>query len=223
MNEMGAAWILDKPIIPILLHGIEPKTMKGFIDGNHVSITKSSELDRIPLTLFKEGIITEYPKDTSIIFQDFIKESSELSIEQDQIPIISPSHEGEDSQFDGGTSLEDIIQSSNFKKVNALMLRYIADNYIMSLGDRWMAEGQVNDISMWENDNGMEPYLSTKYHLALRFLVHHGIVVPSGYTSYGNVREYKITDEYQKEIYELTDTVKQRLNKLTCDTPLSPI
>ena len=59
-------------------------------------------------------------------------------------------------------------------------------------GDRWMAEGEIENIRQWESKNTLDSTLSNNYGSCLEFFVQNELVYASSWTSYGNPREYTL-------------------------------
>lgn len=61
-----------------------------------------------------------------------------------------------------------------------------------TFGDRWMAEGEIENIRQWESKNTLDSTLSNNYGSCLEFFVQNELVYASSWTSYGNPRVYFI-------------------------------
>ena len=107
--------------------------------------------------------------------------------------------------------IEDAILSSKLKEIEALTFQYMVDTTSFALGDRWMAEGQIKGIKLWEEENEISNKLSSNYDSALRSLIYKQLVEPSSYTSYGNPREYKLKNEYIEQLMNLSNEAESVL------------
>ena len=80
LNEMGAAWILEKEIMPILLGNLKPSDMRGFIDSHYIAITpKSGEEYKLLSKLNSFIVKRNTQKNLQEIFVDFLTEANKIS------------------------------------------------------------------------------------------------------------------------------------------------
>lgn len=86
----------------------------------------------------------------------------------------------------------ELWEKKSFDKKLLLFLSYVIDERMTTFGDRWMSEGQVSNIKQWEKANCLEPVLSNNYGSCLEFFKQNDLVYASGWTSYGNPREYTL-------------------------------
>lgn len=89
-------------------------------------------------------------------------------------------------------------KSEAFDDAGKLFISYIIDERITTLGDRWMAEQQINDIKNWETKNDLDNTLSINYSLCLSVFIENHLVYESSWTSYGNPREYSVCASLKK-------------------------
>ena len=75
------------------------------------------------------------------------------------------------------------------------------DENMLSFGDRWLAEAQVQDIKQWEQKNSLYSDLSANYGSVLQYFINEKYVYPSSYTSFGNPREYTIHKSLKEFIF----------------------
>ena len=73
-----------------------------------------------------------------------------------------------------------------------LFLSYIIEEKIVSFGDRWMADKQIENIKQWESKNTLQNRLSANYGSCLQVFIENKLVYASDFTSYGNAREYSL-------------------------------
>ena len=107
------------------------------------------------------------------------------------------------TSVDGNLQISTLIRSEDFKEIEALLFKYILDTYSFVLGDRWKASEEIQNIRQWEQNNSLNSKLSNNYDTALRILIFQELVEVKSTTSYGNPKEYKIKDEYIKELTNL--------------------
>ena len=70
-----------------------------------------------------------------------------------------------------------------------------------AFGDRWMAEGEIENIRQWESKNTLDSTLSNNYGSCLEFFVQNELVYASSWTSYGNPREYTLFPSLQELLF----------------------
>nr|WP_294495325.1 toll/interleukin-1 receptor domain-containing protein [uncultured Anaerosporobacter sp.] len=87
---------------------------------------------------------------------------------------------------------ETMWKDDQFNDDTKLFLAYIIEEKIVSFGDRWMADQQIEHIKMWEYKNSMKTKLSEKYIPCLSLFVQNNLVYESDWTSYGNPREHTL-------------------------------
>ena len=338
LNEMGAAWIQNKQIIPILLDGLKYSDMKGFIDNRHIAFDPKEHDPEELLSYLKKYIPQEKhsaigtvfkkfvdfvnnnssidnksstKKDTEneleikltnsyftidekmllayfyknryidmemggyydgnnyienknyVLFKDFCKKvdidhSNAMKLlvadnlaryiydENDDIDrfeldistfrkLISVSSDCSDylerliesrinsidnnkeTQTSKLSKLDKIILDPKFREVDALLLAYAIENRVYEFGARWMADQQIRDISNWEHKINIYGTLSQNYEVALKGLIQYELVDPSSFTAYGNPRQYRLKDEYIKQLNNLSDKSIAVLKKVLMD------
>lgn len=77
-------------------------------------------------------------------------------------------------------------------------------------GDRWMAEGEIENIRQWESKNTLDSTLSNNYGSCLEFFVQNELVYASSWTSYGNPREYTLFPSLQELLGQSQILCKRR-------------
>ena len=85
LNEMGAAWVLGKNIIPILLDNLKPSDMKGFIDSHYIAfMPKAGEEYKLLSKLNPYIVKRNTEKTLQEIFTDFVQEANKIAEFSDQ-------------------------------------------------------------------------------------------------------------------------------------------
>lgn len=112
------------------------------------------------------------------------------------------------------TDIEKLILSRKFKEIDALLLKYMIDTSTMSLGDRWMADGQKASIRLWENENELDDTLSRNYDVALKTVIYRSLMDVASETSYGNPREYKLKEPYITQLQNLSPKAEAALENV---------
>lgn len=110
--------------------------------------------------------------------------------------------------------LKTLWKSNALNSVIKLFLAYIVDGKKSSFGDRWMAEGQIEDIKHWENKNILDSTLSNNYEKCLGFFVNNNFVVASSWTSHGNPRAYSLRPSLQELLLNNYEPYRKELEKI---------
>lgn len=95
-----------------------------------------------------------------------------------------------------------------------LFISYIVDERMRTFGDRWMAEGQIESIKHWENKNTLDSTLSSNYGSCLEFFVQNNLVYASGWTSYGNVKEYSLRSSLCNFLFNCPKAIAEDLQSV---------
>ena len=85
---------------------------------------------------------------------------------------------------------------------------------ISSFGDRWMAEGQIENIKKWESKNSLDSMLSDNYGGCLEQFKQHHLVYESSWTSYGNPREYTLCPSLQNLLFNHSEEYADDLQRI---------
>lgn len=95
-----------------------------------------------------------------------------------------------------------------------LFIAYIVEERIRAFGDRWMAEGEIENIRQWESKNTLDSTLSNNYGSCLEFFVQNELVYASSWTSYGNPREYTLFPSLQELLFNCPHKIMEELQKV---------
>lgn len=95
-----------------------------------------------------------------------------------------------------------------------LFIGYIIDERIDRFGDRWMAEGQTEDIKIWEEKYSLDFTLSSSYGKCLPFFIQNNFVFESDWTSYGNPREYRLCASLKELLFNHSDYFSEQLQSI---------
>ena len=116
LNEMGAAWILDKNIYPILLGDLNPNDMKGFIDSHYIALMpKEGEEYKLLSKLNKYITKRNTEKTLQDMSADFILEAKKIS--EYSKPYV-------DFELPAMSDLEEMIVGKKFTDGEILILEY---------------------------------------------------------------------------------------------------
>lgn len=187
LNEMGAAWILDKNISPILLGNLRPSDMKGFIDSHYIALTpKSGEEFKLISKLNPYITKRNTEKKLQEIFADFITEANRISEYSDQYTEMSSL----DLSF-----LEESIIGKRFTDTEILVLNY----FKQIQNNRFDLEGNDNfDTFVYE-------YGNFDYQTALSLLEEDDYI--TSYTEHlGNgevIHSYHLALEYFRQLISI--------------------
>ncbi|MBT2217117.1 hypothetical protein KK120_14915 [Virgibacillus dakarensis] len=106
------------------------------------------------------------------------------------------------------------IQKGKLADEELLLIKYLVDMGKDVLGDRWMTDGEIENIKQWEDENDLDNYLSENYIKALgKFKIRKFIKVYST-TSYGNPREYTLIEEISNHLLDFPEDIINILNKM---------
>ena len=95
-----------------------------------------------------------------------------------------------------------------------LFIAYIVEERMRAFGDRWMAEGEIENIRQWESKNTLDSTLSNNYGSCLEFFVQNELVYASSWTSYGNPREYTLFPSLQELLFNCPHKIMEELQKV---------
>ena len=95
-----------------------------------------------------------------------------------------------------------------------LFIAYIVEERMRAFGDRWMAEGEIENIRQWESKNTLDSTLSSNYGSCLEFFIQNELVYASSWTSYGNPREYTLFPSLQELLFNCPHKIMEELQKV---------
>lgn len=111
---------------------------------------------------------------------------------------------------------DELWKNKIFNDAEKVFSAYLSEKHVTCLGDRWMADQQIRDIADWEKKHLLKPIVSNSYQELLKLFIDNGLLYPSGWTSYGNPREFslhkslrlylhssKFKDDHKKELSEI--------------------
>ena len=93
-------------------------------------------------------------------------------------------------------------------------IAYIVEERTREFGDRWMAEGEIENIRQWESKNTLDSTLSNNYGSCLEFFIQNELVYASSWTSYGNPREYTLFPSLQELLFNCPHKIMEELQKV---------
>lgn len=111
-------------------------------------------------------------------------------------------------------TFDKLWKTDEMNSILKLFVAYICEERMISFGDRWMAEGQVESIKQWENKNTLFSTLSENYGSCLELFKQHELVYESSWTSYGNPREYTLYPSLQKHLFNDSNQYLEELQRV---------
>lgn len=111
------------------------------------------------------------------------------------------------------SKFEKMWELGQFDGMDKLFIAYIVDERVFSFGSRWMADTQVEHIKDWERKYSLENKLSLNYENCLSKFIDNNFIFESGWTSYGNPREYKLHKSLKEFLFDVNVPYKDELNK----------
>ena len=95
-----------------------------------------------------------------------------------------------------------------------LFIAYIVEERMREFADRWMAEGEIENIRQWESKNTLDSTLSRNYGSCLEFFIQNELVYASSWSSYGNPREYTLFPSLQELLFNCPHKIMEELQKV---------
>lgn len=102
------------------------------------------------------------------------------------IPIV------EKHQSFGSKRFIEMWESGGFTDEDKLFVAYIIQNRVATLGARWMEKEEIKSIQQWELNNCLDGSVASTYSAHLNQFIENRFVYESGWTEYGNAREYTL-------------------------------
>ena len=210
-NEMGAAWVLDKNIIPILIPPMISENMKGFIDKTRYQagfINKGKDLNEFynkVIDIFKighlkanqwENIKKDALDKVETVMNNGLPSNPTVAISDNTLPI------------------KQLILSDRFSTNEIVLLAYIFDTGNRGFGYRWMADESIANIRSWEKQRCILHGLSQNYSGVIDNFAERGLLKPTEYTSYNNVRKYVMPIEIYDEVHAFDDDTIEKITKV---------
>lgn len=223
LNEMGAAWVIENEHLAFITPEFnisDKKFRDGAIDPREMVVFIDKEediLEFIEIISKKKNLNNSLLHINQVVkkYKSSLEEAnSNMNIEDDEKNLTSVSS----STYE---LFENDIISSQLIEEEILLIRYMTDIGTSTLGDRWMADGEIENIKAWESENTLNNKLSSNYQKALnRFITREYLDVNST-TSYGNPREYILKKDISKGILTLSKVVKEITDKALKENQIS--
>lgn len=92
-------------------------------------------------------------------------------------------------------------ESGRFSEEDKLFIAYLVKSRMSTLGARWMADNQIKSIHQWELNNLLDGSVSSTYDSHLNQFIENKFVYESGWTEYGNAREYTLCNSLKELLF----------------------
>lgn len=140
------------------------------------------------------------------IFREYSSKSSQIISELQ--PIVNSHIDLSSERFNK------LWNDSIFDDIIKLFVAYIVDEKIDVFGDRWMAEGQIEDVKKWEDKYVLDSSLSSNYGKCLSLFIHNRFVYESDWTSHGNARAHSLCSSLKELLFNAPVTIIEELIKV---------
>lgn len=216
LNEMGASWVIGSEHLTLITPSFNinnPNFTSGAIDPRKIVVfvnRRDDIIKLIDLVLSKTGRRLKISKVYSIVdkYFDSLSKIEHMSVEE----VVETTEALDDSlHFD---EFQKTIMNDLLTDEEMLLIKYMRDTGTYNLGDRWMAEGQVESIKDWERKRNLSDRLSDNYGKALNNFNIRGFLEEASHTSHGNCREYRLQSDIAKYILNLPLYLEERITKL---------
>lgn len=215
LNEMGAAWILDKDISPILLDNLKPSDMKGFIDSHYIAFTpKPGEEYKLISKLNPYITKRNTQRELQEIFADFINAANDISKYSEQYTGLYNA----DLSF-----LEEEIIKKRFTDVEILVLEYFKEsqNNYLELNNTNFDEF-VQSHSNFEYQNAFCLLVESEYISAFEKRLDDGTIVYSYYLKLDYFRQLisigSLGEKYIESVKSKYKKINSDMRKVVFDT-----
>ena len=111
-------------------------------------------------------------------------------------------------------TFEGLWKANGLNSTLKLFIVYIIEERMISFGERWMAEEQIESIKQWENKNMLFSTLSDNYGSCLELFKQYELVYESSWTSYGNPREYTLYPSLQEHLFNDSSQYLEELRRV---------
>lgn len=231
---MGAAWIVENEHIALFTPGfnlnnskynegaIDPRKMGVFIDNKYdmlefVTLISKNEnrfikpviIDQA-ITSFFNSIENYLHNGNSVNNHNSINRGINETKEESKLHTPVEVDENSKSLY---IKFSDSIKEKKLSDEELLLINYMVDIGKTTLGDRWMAKGEVQNIRNWEEINELNNYLSSKYNTALNKLKLRNFLDVYSKTSHGNPREFVLIESISNHLLDLPSNIQQVLTK----------
>lgn len=237
LNEMGAAWIVENKHIALFTPKFNlknPKFQEGAIDPRKIGVFIDNKDDMLEFaTLISKNenkyikpiiinhAINSFFNSINIYSHNESKVINHHSVENDingsnvkekesQLHPLVEVKENSNSMY---IKFSDSIMQQKLGDEELLLINYMVDLGKPTLGDRWMAEEEVQNIRNWEEVNGLNNHLSKNYDTALNKLKLRKFLNIYSETSHGNPREFILIETISNHLLELPDAIHLVLAK----------
>jgi len=235
LNEIGAAWIVENKHIALFTPGFNlnnPKFKEGAIDPRKIGVfidDKNDMLEFVTLisknenkyikpviinhavTSFLKSINNYSQNENRTINHDSVdSEINEKNVKEQESELHTPVEVNENS-ITPYIMFSDSIKQNKLSDEELLLINYMIDLGKTTLGDRWMAEGEIQNIRNWEEVNELNDYLSSNYDTAMNKLKLRNFLDIYSKTSHGNPREFILVESISNHLLDLPGNIHRVL------------
>ncbi|MFC6269703.1 toll/interleukin-1 receptor domain-containing protein [Frigoriflavimonas asaccharolytica] len=245
LNEMGAAWVIENKHTMIFTPNfkldsyefqngaIDPREIGFYINNNDkliafidslradYNVTNNQVLINQKIREFLDSI-----KDFHITTTKEIKtESLKKSVIADAKTVIkketlkTEKSNIQPKKYVGKSRFFNDLMNGKLKDEEVILTHYIIDTAKFRLFTGWQEEEEIKNIKVWEDVNGINNTLSTKYESALRRFEMKKLATVSAVTSGGNPKELQISEELQDELLDLPEIIVEKINEIIENNP----
>lgn len=227
LNEMGASWVVENDHVSLFVPNFNPDVkefQEGAIDPRQMGVFLNKKEDIVQLSDF---IISANSINISHVEFDRITTKAHNSIMQLTSIEGSRKQEAELKPTETRVNVKDKVEATAYSGLYSnimqnkltpeemLLIKYMIDTSRVTLGDRWLAEQEIQRIREWENVSSLDSFLSHNYSQALsRFNLRKYLEIRST-TSYGNPREYALVPDLATMIVDLPSEIQEKLEAIT--------
>lgn len=240
LNEMGAAWIIENKHTMIFTPNfkldsyefqngaIDPREIGFFINNNDKLIAFIESL-RIDFNITGNYVlINQKIREFLEVIKSYnTTETININTEAQNISVIAHANHlveketihteeknGTTKSYDGKYRFFNDLMSNILKTEEVILTYYIIDTAKFRLLTGWQEDEEVKNIKIWENDNGLNNILSSKYQSALRRFEMKKLVSVSAVTGGGNPKEMQIIEEFQDKLLDLPIEIIGKIDEI---------
>ncbi|MGJ0845954.1 toll/interleukin-1 receptor domain-containing protein [Tissierella praeacuta] len=209
--EMGISYAYDKEIIPLIV--MEKPDYRNILKGIF------STLNRASCIYNKEDVTTILSKLSSDILlindcvDNVMKELKDISIRLDKTKPIEIKENIEDNN---DNFIKNLFNTGRLNTNETIFIKYIVENRKVELETGWQTEEGVRKFQDWLKDTGhyVNGDIIEVYNNIIKYFHNMKITEGAEYTCYGNVKLYRIKQEYLNDMIEFCRNDKNELDEI---------
>lgn len=243
LNEMGAAWVIENKHTMIFTPNfkldsyefqngaIDPREIGFYIDNSDKLIAFIDSLRTDYKVTNNQVLINQKIREFLEVIQPLGKSlPKEIKPEKIKEPIIAesqvleqkkiiPKPKNEVKKYVGKSRFFNDLMNNKLKDEEVILTHYIIDTAKFRLFTGWQEDDEIKNIKVWEDVNGINNTLSSKYESALRRFEMKKLATVSAVTSGGNPKELQISEELQDELLDLPEMIIEKINEIIENNP----